>query len=162
MKLRKSVESFKKKSSENVAQKVSSQMGGVSESQKNEIKKIVEDTGVQIDIEDNGKVSILSNDAPSANKAIEIITNLTKEVQVGEIYLGKVVRIMDFGAFVEVLPGKDGLVHISQLALERVKKVEDVVNIGDEIMVKVIEIDKQGRINLSRKELLKEEQKNNQ
>ena len=126
------------------------------------IKKIVEDTGVQIDIEDNGKVSILSNDAPSANKAIEIITNLTKEVQVGEIYLGKVVRIMDFGAFVEVLPGKDGLVHISQLALERVKKVEDVVNIGDEIMVKVTEIDKQGRINLSRKELLKEEQKNNQ
>ena len=126
------------------------------------IKKIVEDTGVQIDIEDNGKVSILSNDAASANKAIEIITNLTKEVQVGEIYLGKVVRIMDFGAFVEVLPGKDGLVHISQLALERVKKVEDVVNIGDEIMVKVIEIDKQGRINLSRKELLKEEQKNKQ
>lgn len=123
------------------------------------IKKIVEDTSVQIDIEDNGRVSIMSNDAASANQAIEIITNLTKEVQAGEIYLGKVVRIMDFGAFVEVLPGKDGLVHISQLALERVKKVEDVVNIGDEIMVKVIEIDKQGRINLSRKELLKEQEK---
>ena len=85
---------------------------------------------------------------------------MTKEVEVGEIYLGKVVRIMEFGAFVELLPGKDGLVHISQLALERVKKVEDVVKIGDEIMVKVIEIDKQGRVNLSRKELLKETQQN--
>lgn len=125
------------------------------------IKKIVEDTGVKIDIEDNGKVSILSNDQQAADEAIKTITNLTKEVEVGEIYLGKVVRIMDFGAFVEVLPGKDGLVHISQLALERVKKVEDVVNIGDEIMVKVIEIDKQGRVNLSRKELLKQEQEEN-
>lgn len=124
------------------------------------IKKIVEDTGVKIDIEDDGKVSIMSNDAIAAQEAIKIITNLTKEVEVGEIYLGKVVRIMEFGAFVELLPGKDGLVHISQLALERVKKVEDVVKIGDEIMVKVIEIDKQGRVNLSRKELLKETQQN--
>lgn len=124
------------------------------------IKKIVEDTGVKIDIEDDGKVSIMSNDAIAAQEAIKIITNLTKEVEVGEIYLGKVVRIMEFGAFVELLPGKDGLVHISQLALERVKKVEDVVKIGDEIMVKVIEIDKQGRVNLSRKELLKEAQQN--
>lgn len=124
------------------------------------IKKIVEDTGVKIDIEDDGKVSIMSNDAIAAQEAIKIITNLTKEVEVGEIYLGKVVRIMEFGAFVELLPGKDGLVHISQLALERVKKVEDVVKIGDEIMVKVIEIDKQGRVNLSCKELLKEAQQN--
>lgn len=118
------------------------------------IKKIVEETGVKIDIEDTGRVSIMSSDSVATNKAMEIINNLTKEVVAGEIYLGKVVRVTDFGAFVEVLPGKDGLVHISQLALERVKKVEDIVNVGDEIMVKVMEIDKQGRINLSRKELL--------
>jgi len=82
---------------------------------------------------------------------------LTSDVEVGKTYLGKVVRIMNFGAFVEILPGKEGLVHISQLALERVAKVEDVVNIGDEILVKVIEIDRQGRINLSRKALLLEQ-----
>ena len=84
-----------------------------------------------------------------------LITNLTKEVEVGEVYLGKVTRLMAFGAFVEVLPGKEGLVHISKLAKERVENVEDVVNVGDEIMVKVIEIDKQGRVNLSRKDCLK-------
>jgi len=122
------------------------------------IKKIVEDTGVKIDIEDDGRVLIMSNDAEASAKAVKIVQDLTREVEVGEVYLGKVVRIMDFGAFVEVLPGKDGLVHISQLALERVNKVEDVVKIGDEIMVKCIEIDKQGRVNLSRKALLKDEQ----
>lgn len=121
------------------------------------IKKIVEETGVKIDIDDSGKVAIMSSDSEAAAEAVKIITNLTKEVEVGEVYLGKVVRVTDFGAFVQVLPDKDGLVHISQLALERVKKVEDVVNIGDEIMVKVIEIDKQGRVNLSRKVLLQEE-----
>lgn len=121
------------------------------------IKKIVEDTGVKIDIEDDGRVMIMSNDAEASAKAVKIIEDLTREVEVGGVYLGKVVRITDFGAFVEVLPGKDGLVHISQLALERVKKVEDVVKVGDEIMVKCVEIDKQGRVNLSRKVLLQEE-----
>lgn len=123
------------------------------------IKKIVEDTGVKIDIEDDGRVLIMSNDAEASAKAVKIIEDLTREVEVGGIYLGKVVRVTDFGAFVEVLPGKDGLVHISQLALERVNKVEDVVKVGDEIMVKCIEIDKQGRVNLSRKVLLKDENK---
>ena len=123
------------------------------------IKKIVEDTGVKIDIDDDGKVVIMSADAKAAEEAIRTIKEITKEVEVGEIYTGKVVRIMDFGAFVQLLPGKDGLVHISQLAKERVKKVEDVVKIGDEITVKVMEIDKQGRINLSRKVLLKDEEK---
>ena len=123
------------------------------------IKKIVEDTGVKIDIDDDGKVVIMSNDGQAAEAAIRTIKEITKEVEVGEIYTGKVVRIMDFGAFVQLLPGKDGLVHISQLAKERVKKVEDVVKIGDEITVKVIEIDKQGRVNLSRKVLLKDEEK---
>ena len=123
------------------------------------IKKIVEETGVKIDIEDDGRVMIMSNDAEASAKAVKIIEDLTAEVEVGRTYLGKVVRITDFGAFVEVLPGKDGLVHISQLALERVKKVEDVVKVGDEIMVKCVEIDKQGRVNLSRKVLLSKEDK---
>jgi len=84
-----------------------------------------------------------------------VLLKHNKSVEVGEVYLGKVTRLMAFGAFVEVLPGKEGLVHISKLAKERVENVEDVVNVGDEIMVKVIEIDKQGRINLSRKDCLK-------
>ena len=121
------------------------------------IKKIVEDTGVKIDIEDDGRVMIMSNDAEASAKAVKIIEDIVAEVEVGRTYMGKVVRITDFGAFVEVLPGKDGLVHISQLALERVKKVEDVVNIGDEILVKCVEIDDKGRVNLSRKVLLQEE-----
>ena len=122
------------------------------------IKKIVEDTGVKIDIEDDGRVMIMSNDAEASAKAVKAIEDIVAEVEVGRTYLGKVVRITDFGAFVEVLPGKDGLVHISQLALERVKKVEDVVKIGDEIMVKCIEIDEKGRVNLSRKVLLNKEE----
>ena len=97
---------------------------------------------------------IMSSDAEASAKAVKAIEDIVREVEVGSVYLGKVVRITDFGAFVEVLPGKDGLVHISQLAVERVKKVEDVVKVGDEIMVKCIEIDKQGRVNLSRKVLL--------
>lgn len=123
------------------------------------IKKIVEDTGVKIDIEDDGRVMIMSNDAEASAKAVKIIEDIVAEVEVGRTYMGKVVRITDFGAFVEVLPGKDGLVHISQLALERVKKVEDVVNVGDEIMVKCVEIDEKGRVNLSRKVLLQEQSK---
>lgn len=88
-----------------------------------------------------------------------MIEGIVKEIEVGEVYLGKVVRIMPFGAFVELLPGKDGMVHISKLARERVEKVEDVVNIGDDILVKVIEIDDKGRINLTRKDLLPPEPK---
>ncbi|MBQ2004741.1 MAG: polyribonucleotide nucleotidyltransferase [Peptococcaceae bacterium] len=122
------------------------------------IKKIVEDTGVKIDIEDDGRVMIMSSDAEASAKAVKAIEDIVAEVEVGRTYMGKVVRITDFGAFVEVLPGKDGLVHISQLALERVKKVEDVVKIGDEIMVKCIEIDEKGRVNLSRKVLLNKEE----
>jgi polyribonucleotide nucleotidyltransferase len=121
------------------------------------IKKIIEETGVTIDIEDDGKVFIAAVDVEAGQKAVKIIESLVREVEVGGTYLGKVTRIMNFGAFVEILPGKEGLVHISQLARERVAKVEDVVKIGDEILVKVTEIDRQGRVNLSRKELLKQE-----
>lgn len=121
------------------------------------IRKIVEETGAEIDIEDDGRVFIAAVDASAGAKAQEIIKRLTSDVEVGAVYLGKVTKLMNFGAFVEVLPGKEGLVHISQLAKERVAKVEDVVNVGDEIMVKVIEIDKQGRINLSRKAVLTDE-----
>lgn len=118
------------------------------------IRKIVEETGAEIDIEDDGRVFIAAVDAKAGEKAQQIIKSLTSDVEIGATYMGKVTRLMNFGAFVEILPGKEGLVHISQLAKERVAKVEDVVNVGDEIMVKVVEIDKQGRINLSRKALL--------
>ncbi len=121
------------------------------------IKKIIEETGVTIDIEDDGKVYIAAVDQEASKKAVKIIETLVRDVEVGASYLGKVTRLMNFGAFVEILPGKEGLVHISQLALERVAKVEDVVKIGDEILVKVTEIDRQGRINLSRKDLLRSE-----
>ncbi|WP_288858446.1 polyribonucleotide nucleotidyltransferase [uncultured Megasphaera sp.] len=118
------------------------------------IKQITEETGAKIDIDDTGLVYIASVDAAGGDQAKAWIERLTKDVEVGETYEGKVTRLMNFGAFVEVLPGKEGLVHISQLANERVEKVEDVVHVGDEIMVKCIEIDSQGRINLSRKVLL--------
>ncbi|MBU7005582.1 polyribonucleotide nucleotidyltransferase [Phosphitispora fastidiosa] len=119
------------------------------------IKKIIDETGVKIDIEDDGRVFIAAVDGEAGKKALEIIESLTADVEIGKIYLGKVVKITDFGAFVEVLPGKEGLVHISQLAEQRVGKVEDVVSVGDEIMVKVIKIDEHGRVNLSRKEALR-------
>ena len=118
------------------------------------IKKIVEDTGAKIDIEDSGKVYISSPDSDAIEKAIKAIDGITAEAEVGKIYTGKVTRIMNFGAFVEILPGKEGMVHISQLSTERVEKVEDVVSVGDEIMVKCVEIDSKGRINLSRKAIL--------
>ena len=121
------------------------------------IKKIVEETGVQIDIEDSGKVFIMAVDMEAGQKAVKIIEGLVREVEVGGIYTGKVTRLMNFGAFVEILPGKDGLVHISQLARTRVARVEDVVKIGDEITVRVTEIDRQGRINLSRRDLMNDE-----
>lgn len=119
------------------------------------IKKIIDETGVSIDIEDDGSVFISSIDVKSAEKAINIIENLVREVEIGGVYKGKVTRLMNFGAFVEIMPGKEGLVHISQLAQERVEKVEDVVKVGDELEVKVTEIDRQGRVNLSHKVLLK-------
>lgn len=122
------------------------------------IRDIIAKTGVAIDIEDDGRVYIASTDGVGGEKAQQMIERYVKEVEVGETYLGVVKRIMNFGAFVEILPGKEGLVHISQLDRKRVKKVEDVVNIGDEVLVKVVEIDRQGRINLSRKEALPPEQ----
>ena len=121
------------------------------------IKKIVEESGAKIDIEDDGRIFIAAVDPKSGQIAQTMIENLVREVQVGEVYAGKVTRLMTFGAFVELLPGKEGLVHISQLAHERVEKVEDVVKVGDEITVKVTEIDRQGRVNLSRKVLLTKE-----
>jgi polyribonucleotide nucleotidyltransferase len=119
------------------------------------INKIIADTGVtKIDIEDDGSVYITSADGESGDKARTIVENLTKEIKVGETYEGTVVRIIPIGAFVQILPGKDGLVHISQLAPQRVEKVEDVVSLGDKMMVKVMEIDSQGRVNLSHKAVL--------
>ncbi len=117
------------------------------------INKIIDETGVKIDIEDDGRVFIATPDSAAADKARKIIEAIVKEIEVGEEYEGKVVRIMDFGAFVELAPGKDGLLHISKLAHEHVKKVEDVVNIGDTVPVKVQEIDRQGRVNLIRTDL---------
>lgn len=118
------------------------------------IKKIVEETGAKIDIEEDGRVYIAAVNSEEATKAIDMINGITAEAEVGKVYTGKVTRLMAFGAFVEILPGKEGLVHISQLSTERVNKVEDVVSVGDEIVVKVTEIDQKGRINLSRKAVL--------
>jgi polyribonucleotide nucleotidyltransferase len=115
------------------------------------IKRIIEETGSQVDIEDDGRVFITGNDAEGAERAFKTIEGMTAEAKVGEIYDGIVKRIMAFGAFVEIMPGKEGLVHISQLANERVAKVEDVVKVGDVIKVKLLEIDDQGRLNLSKK-----------
>ena len=123
------------------------------------INRIIAETGVKIDIEDDGRVFIAATNQTAGDKALKIIESLVKEVKEGEIYLGKVTRLMTFGAFVEILPGKEGLVHISKLDTKRVEKVEDVVSVGDEILVKVTEIDKQGRINLSRKDAMAAEEK---
>ena len=118
------------------------------------IRKIIEETGATIDIEDDGRVSIASNDAKKSEKAIEIIRGLTEDAEIGKLYTAKVKRITNFGAFCEFLPGKEGLVHISELADKYVSKVEDVLKVGEEIRVKVIEVDEQGRVNLSRKRAL--------
>jgi polyribonucleotide nucleotidyltransferase len=120
------------------------------------IRSIVEQTGVKINIEDSGIINIASPDGESARKAMEIINSITAEVELGKIYLGKVKRIVDFGAFVEILPGTEGLLHISQISDKRIAKVTDEIHEDDEIPVKVIEIDKLGRIRLSRKEALRE------
>lgn len=118
------------------------------------IQKISADCGVKIDINDDGNVFVSGVDMDGVKKAIQIVNTIANDPEVGAIYKGKVVRLMNFGAFVEIAPGKDGLVHISKLDKQRVEKVEDVVSVGDEIVVKVMEIDNQGRINLSRKDAL--------
>ncbi|KAF5064653.1 Polyribonucleotide nucleotidyltransferase [anaerobic digester metagenome] len=126
------------------------------------INKIIADTGVKIDINDDGSVFIAGADIEMARKAYSIIDGITRDVEPGEVYLGKVTRLMNFGAFVEILPNKEGLVHISKLDKKRVEKVEDVVSVGDEILVKVLEIDSQGRINLSRKDAILDADKKEQ
>jgi polyribonucleotide nucleotidyltransferase len=121
------------------------------------IRSIVEETGAKIDVEDDGTILVASADGEAMKKAIERIQSITAEAEVGKIYKGRVRKIMDFGAFVEILPGTDGLVHISQLANHRVAKVEDVVKEGDEIHVKVLEVDpKSGKIRLSLREAQRE------
>lgn len=120
------------------------------------IRGIIEATGAKIDVEDDGTVIIASTDEAASRKAVEMIQRITAEPEIGKIYRGTVRKIMDFGAFVEIFPGTDGLVHISQLSQERVKQVTDVLKEGDEVMVKVLEIDKQGKIRLSRKEAMAE------
>jgi polyribonucleotide nucleotidyltransferase len=120
------------------------------------IRGIIEATGVKMDVEDDGTVIIASSDEAAAQKAVEMVQRIAAEAEIGKIYKGTVRKIVEFGAFVEILPGTDGLVHISQLALERVRRVTDVLKEGDEVMVKVLEIDRQGKIRLSRKEALLE------
>ena len=118
------------------------------------IRQIVSETGVTIDVEDDGTVTIASSDADAAARAVAMVKWLTEDAEIGKIYVGTVKKVVDFGAFVEILPGTEGLVHISQLAKERVNKVTDILQEGDEVTVKVLEIDKQGKIRLSRKEAL--------
>jgi len=118
------------------------------------IRQIVSETGVTIDVEDDGTVTIASSDLEASARAIAMVRWLTEEAEIGKIYRGTVKKVVDFGAFVEILPGTEGLLHISQLAKERVNKVTDIVNEGDEVLVKVLEVDKQGKIRLSRKEAL--------
>jgi len=117
------------------------------------IRRIIQETGATIDIEDDGTIQVASPEAEALNRAVQMIKDITDDVEIGKVYLGKVKRIMNFGAFCEIMPGKEGLVHISELADKYVKSVEDVVKIGDEIRVKVIEVDEQGRINLSKKQV---------
>ncbi|HWR89632.1 MAG TPA: polyribonucleotide nucleotidyltransferase [Dissulfurispiraceae bacterium] len=120
------------------------------------IRGIIDQTGVKIDIDDSGLINIASPDEESAKKAMDIISGIVAEAEVGKLYTGKVKRIMDFGAFVEIIPGVEGLLHISQIADRRIAKVTDEINLGDEVVVKVLEIDNQGKMRLSRKEALKE------
>ena len=121
------------------------------------INKIIDETGVKIDIEDDGMISIAADSTENGKKAIKLIEDIVKEIEVGEVYLGKVTKITSFGAFLEIQNGKEGLLHISNIAKERINRVEDVLKVGDEVLVKVTSIDNQGRINLNRKVLLKDE-----
>ena len=118
------------------------------------IQRICAECDVKIDIDDDGNVFVSSIDIDNARRAVQMVETIAKDPEVGAIYSGKVTRLMTFGAFVEIAPGKEGLVHISKLDKERVEKVEDVVTVGDQLLVKVLEIDSQGRINLSRKDAL--------
>jgi polyribonucleotide nucleotidyltransferase len=118
------------------------------------IRQIISETGVTINVEDDGTVTIASSDAEAAARAVAMVKWLTEEAEVGKIYRGTVKKILDFGAFVEILPGTDGLLHISQISKERIEKVTDVLHEGDEVMVKVLEVDRQGKIRLSRKDAL--------
>jgi polyribonucleotide nucleotidyltransferase len=120
------------------------------------IRGIIDKCGVTVDIDDSGLVSIASSDQAAADKAIKYIEDLIQEAKIGTIYLGKVKKVVDFGAFVEIFPGTDGLVHISQICDRRIQSVSDEIQEGDEIKVKVIDVDQQGKIKLSRKEALKE------
>jgi polyribonucleotide nucleotidyltransferase len=122
------------------------------------IRSIIESTGCKIDVEDSGKVSIASSDEAAAKKAIEIIESLTQEPEIGKVYRGKVRRVEAYGAFVEILPGQDGLVHISELAPFRVRQTTDIVKEGDEVTVKIIAVDPMGKIKLSRKQALSPEE----
>jgi polyribonucleotide nucleotidyltransferase len=122
------------------------------------IRGIIEETGVKIDVEDDGTVLIASSDGAAMQRAVELVQGITAEAEVGKIYKGTVRKIVDFGAFVEILPGTDGLLHISQIGPGRVQRVSDVLKEGDEVMVKVLEVDKQGKIRLSRKEVVQAEQ----
>jgi polyribonucleotide nucleotidyltransferase len=122
------------------------------------IRSIIEETGVKIDVEDDGTVRVAASDGDSMNKAVDRIHRVTAEAEVGKTYKGTVRKIVDFGAFVEILPGTDGLVHISQLGPGRVRRVSDILQEGDEILVKVLEIDRQGKIRLSHREALQEKQ----
>ena len=126
------------------------------------INRIIDETGVKIDIEDDGRVFVSTSDEAAGRKALSIIEAIAKDVQPGQVFMGKVTRLMTFGAFVEFAPGKEGLVHISKLDSKRVAKVEDVCKVGDEMLVKVMEVDKQGRINLSRKDAMPDTTENNQ
>ncbi len=120
------------------------------------IRGIIEQTGVKIDVDDSGRVNVASNDGDSANRAIQMINDLTAVPEVGKTYLGKVVRLAEFGAFVEIIPGTDGLLHISEIAEHRVKEVKDELKEGDQVLVKVLGIEG-NRIKLSRKAILKEQ-----
>jgi polyribonucleotide nucleotidyltransferase len=118
------------------------------------INRITSEYNVKIDIEDDGRILVTAPDGISGERAMKDIQNIVREIEVGEVYTGKITRIMNFGAFVELLPGKEGMCHISQLTKERLEKIEDKFNVGDEVVVKVIEIDSKGRVNVSRKVLL--------
>ena len=122
------------------------------------IRGIIEQTGVKINIDDAGVINIASADETSAQKAIEIINGIIAEAEIGKIYLGKVKRIVDFGAFVEIMPGTEGLLHISQIDFKRIDKVTDVLHEGEEVLVKVLEADRTGKIRLSRKEAMREKE----
>lgn len=124
------------------------------------INKIIDETHVKIDIDDDGKILIAANSRKEGERAIDLINNIVRDIEIGDIYTGKVVGIVPFGAFVQILNGREGLLHISNICHERVEKVEDVLSIGDEVLVKVIDIDSQGRISLSRKAVLPKEDKN--